>query len=402
MIASGPQPELNGTTAPKVRVMLVDDQQLIGASVRQMLDQEPDIEFHFCPDPARAIDMAHELRPTVILQDLVMPDVDGMMLVKFYRASPVTADTPVIVLSSKEDPLVKAQSFARGANDYLVKLPDRVELIARIRHHSHGYTNLLERNEAYEALARSRQKLQDQLQVAAAYLQSLLPPPVESPVAIDWRYVPSADLGGDVFGYDWIDEDHLAVYLLDVTGHGVDSALFAVSVMNVVRSRTLPDVDFRNPGQVLGALNDKFPMELYGGKTFTIWYGVYQPKTRGLIYAGGGHPDALLFSRCEDGAPPALQRLPSTGPLIGMMPWPEFENNVCEVVAGSTLYVYSDGAHEIQFADGTVQCYDDFLRDVTSFVAAGDNVMDRIIDTAIRLHGSSSLDDDLTMLELRF
>ena len=222
MIARFPQ-AAEPTAAPKSRVLLVDDQPIIGESVRQMLCDEPDIEFHFCTDPARALSLGEELRPTVILQDLVMPDVDGMMLVKFYRANPATAETPVIVLSSKEDPEVKVQSFARGANDYLVKLPDRIELMARIRHHSQGYINLLERNEAYAALARSRQKLQDQLQGAADYLQSLLPAPMQSPLHIDWRYLPSADLGGDVFGYDWIDDDHLAAYLLDVTGHGVDS-----------------------------------------------------------------------------------------------------------------------------------------------------------------------------------
>src|SRR5262249_8090566 len=153
------------------------------------------------------------------------------------------------------------------------------ELIARIRYHSKGYINLLQRNEAYAALERSRQRMAEQLAAASKYVQSLLPAPASGKVHTDWRYIPSADLGGDTFGYDWLDDDHFAFYLLDVTGHGLDSALLSVTVMNVLRSRSLPKTDFRVPGQVLGALNEAFPMEAYGDKCFTIWYGVFQKST---------------------------------------------------------------------------------------------------------------------------
>src|SRR5688572_12301074 len=106
-----------------VTVLLVDDQAIVGESVRRMLADEPDLTLHFCQDPARAIETANAVAPTVILQDLVMPDIDGLMLVKFFRANKATREVPMIVLSSKEEPVVKAQAFALGANDYLVKLP---------------------------------------------------------------------------------------------------------------------------------------------------------------------------------------------------------------------------------------------------------------------------------------
>ena len=106
-----------------------------------------------------------------------MPEIYGMTLVKFFRANPGTRETPLIVLSTKEEPAVKAEAFALGANDYLVKLPDKVELVARIRYHSKGYINLLERNEAYEALVQSRQRLSEQMEAAVKYVQSLLPAP---------------------------------------------------------------------------------------------------------------------------------------------------------------------------------------------------------------------------------
>ena len=143
-------------------------------------------------------------------------------------------------------------------------------------------------------------------------------------------------------------------------------------------------------------------MELYGNKTFTVWYGVYQQATCTLIYSGGGHPDALLYAPTGNGAWRAVERLASEGPVIGIMPWPEFENRTCEVAVGSRLYIYSDGVHEILLGDATVRRYEDFLSDVSRFVAAGGQVMDRLIKDAIRFRGSPSLDDDLTIVELIF
>jgi two-component system chemotaxis family response regulator WspR len=140
-------------------VFLVDDQAMIGEAVRRALASEKDISFHYCGAGSQAVAMAEQLQPTVILQDLVMPEIDGMALVARYRANAATRDIPIVVLSSKEDAVVKSEAFAAGVDDYLVKLPDRVELIARVRHHSKGYLARLQRDAAYRALDESQQKL---------------------------------------------------------------------------------------------------------------------------------------------------------------------------------------------------------------------------------------------------
>jgi two-component system chemotaxis family response regulator WspR len=142
-------------------VLLVDDQAMIGEAVRRGLSNEENIDFHFCADPHQAIAHAVRIKPTVILQDLVMPGLDGLSLVREYRNHPATRDIPIIVLSTKEDPLVKSAAFAAGANDYLVKLPDNIELVARIRYHSRSYMMLLQRDAAYRALRVSQQQLLD-------------------------------------------------------------------------------------------------------------------------------------------------------------------------------------------------------------------------------------------------
>ena len=89
-----------------------------------------------------------------------MPGVDGLELVRAYRALWQTREVPLIVLSAKEEPEVKVKSFALGANDYIVKLPDRLELVARIRYHSKGYISALERDETYKKLLESQKQLE--------------------------------------------------------------------------------------------------------------------------------------------------------------------------------------------------------------------------------------------------
>jgi two-component system chemotaxis family response regulator WspR len=144
-----------------IMVLLVDDQLLIGEAIRRMIASQPNIDFHYCSTAQDALAVAKEIKPTVILQDLVMPGVDGLELVRQYRADPATSATPIIVLSATEDASVKREAFRLGVNDYLVKLPDELELIARIQYHSKAYLNQLQRDDAYRALRESQHQLME-------------------------------------------------------------------------------------------------------------------------------------------------------------------------------------------------------------------------------------------------
>ncbi len=156
-----------------VMVLLVDDQAIVAEAVRRSLAGHPDIDFHYCSDPEQAQAVAAQIKPTVILQDLVMPGVDGLELVRRFRATPATAEIPIIVLSVKEDPRVKSQAFEVGATDYLVKLPDKVELVARVRLHSKAWISQQQRDEAYRALRESQQRLVDSNTTLIALNQKL-------------------------------------------------------------------------------------------------------------------------------------------------------------------------------------------------------------------------------------
>jgi sigma-B regulation protein RsbU (phosphoserine phosphatase) len=389
-----------------ITVLLVDDQAIVGKAVERMFTGEADIRFLHCSDPSKALPMANEITPTVILQDLVMPDIDGLTLVRFFRRNPATREVPIVVLSTKEEPTVKAQAFAVGANDYIVKLPDRLEMLARVRYHSKGYIAQIERNEAYRRLEESQRQLAEEVSQAARYVQSLLPTPLSAgPVLADWKFVPSTMLAGDTFGYHWIDDEHFAFYLLDVSGHGVGAALLAVSVLNVLRSQALPRTDFHDPSAVLEALNLAFPMEKQDGKYFTIWYGVYHKTMRKLRYSGGGHPPALLFT----GPKPKqekLEELKVGGPAVGM--WGEeamgmFDTGEATIDASGRLFLFSDGVFEINRADtDTMWPFKEFVAFMSSLPANEKAPMDRIHEHVRKLRGSETLDDDFSMLRLRF
>ena len=388
-------------TQHSVTVLLVDDQAIVGEAVRRMLSSETDIIFHFCSDPTKAIERANEIGPTILLQDLVMPDIDGLTLVKLYRANPRTRDIPLIVLSTKEEAATKAQAFALGANDYLVKLPDKLELIARIRYHSKAYINLLQRNEAFGKLQESQQLLAEEVAQAAKYVASLLPSPLDGDVHVNWKFIPSTQLGGDSFGYHWLDADHFAMYLLDVSGHGVGASLLSVSAMNVLSAQALPNTDFRDPGQVLHGLNEAFQMDKHNGKYFTMWYGVYRKSQRQLAFSGAGHPSPLLVhgpSRAES----RWQELASQGPVVGMMPDLTFDTDVCAVDPFAQLFLFSDGVFEIEKPDGTMWKYSDFKEFLASLPLDDETTMDCVLNNIRQLHGSGGLADDFSLVRITF
>lgn len=388
-------------TEHKITVMLVDDQAIIGEAVKRMLADEKDIEFNFCQDPTKAIETANKLNPTVILQDLVMPDIDGLHLVKYYRANKSTSNIPLIVLSAKEDPKIKAEAFALGANDYLVKLPDKVELIARIKYHSKAYINLLQRNEAYEAMLESQKLLAEEIAEASAYVRSLIPNTLYGIIETEWKFIPSTSLGGDAFGYHWIDENNFAMYLLDVCGHGVGAALLSSSAINILRSNTLPNADFLDPSSVLFSINNAFPMEEQNNKFFTIWYGVYNKQTRELKYSSGGHPPAILLNGENEKGRETLE-LRNKNLAIGYLPDFEFKSGSVKIDRYNKLFIYSDGVFEVKKSDGEMMTAAEFV-EIVSSLPDNQNTVEIIYEKMKQIKGNDDpFDDDFSILELTF
>jgi len=244
--------------------------------------------------------------------------------------------------------------------------------------------------------------LNQELAEAADYVRTILPKPIkEGAIRTDWRFIPSASLGGDAFGYHWVDEDHFAIYLIDVSGHGVGAALLSVSVMNVLRSQSLPSADFKKPEQVLEALNIAFPGEENNDMFFTMWYGVYKKSTRELSYASGGHPPALLLDDSStDDSKAILLRTPNY--VIGGMSEVIYEKKECLVGERNTLYIFSDGVYEVEKSDGSMWRFQEFADLMNKVKTDGQSILDRVYNYSRKLGKSDKFEDDFTIIEVAF
>lgn len=373
-----------------MRVLVAEDERITRMSLQRHLEAWGH-EVTVSEDGAAAWDVFQSGEFDAVLTDWQMPRMDGLELVRRIRAADVPRFVYVVLLTSRSETDDLIAGLDAGANDFLKKPFDRGELRARL---NAGQRIIdLER-----ALAQQNDRMRRDLQAAADYVRSLLPPPLRSPVRIDWLYAPAGDLAGDTLGYHAIDSDHLALYLLDVTGHGLDAALLSVAVLNVVRSMTLPDVDFRRPAQVLSRLNERFPMEAHQDRSFTIWYGVYRPADRMLRWSGAGHPAALAYAE-QGGAP---RPLPSTGPMCGMLPDWDGTDAETTLRPGSRLYLFSDGVYEIERRDGTLWPFDEFQALLALPVPGGDGAprLRELLRHVEQLRNGAALDDDFTILEL--
>lgn len=247
---------------------------------------------------------------------------------------------------------------------------------------------------AMQAVTKSNSAMAAELSEAAAYARAVLPGKLTGKVATDWVFETSSQLGGDSFGYHWIDDDHLALYLLDVCGHGVGAALLSVSVVNLLRTASLTDTDFLNPSSVLSSLNETFPMERHNDMYFTAWYGVYTHSERTIRFACGGHPPAILINTMGE----PLQ-LGAKGPIVGAFPQADYETASAPVPEGSRLYLFSDGVYEIDRPDLPMMGYDDFVRLLCD---AGGGAIAAIVAEIKRQQESDSFVDDFSLVEFNF
>lgn len=195
------------------------------------------------------------------------------------------------------------------------------------------------------------------LRTASRYVQMLLPRPiVDGPFLADWHFLPCARVGGDAFNYGPIGNGLWGGFICDVTGHGAGAALHAVTILNVLRRAAIPGGDLSDPGIVVKSLNDMFQADVNEVPLFSIWGFTYDPASRALRYCSGGHHPAMLVT--GEGGPP--EDLNTRNPLVGMIPGREFISDVRHLPPSSTLYLFSDGAFEIETAEGKQLTLQDF------------------------------------------
>ena len=375
------------------QILIIDDDPAVQLVLTRLLRRQG-YAVTAASDGEEGLAKAQELHPALIICDWMMPRMNGIEVCRLVKAAPELSTTFFILLTSLGSVDDRVKGLDAGADDFISKPIEINELTARVRAG-------LRLHQLSHDLQTQKQILEAEWAEAAEYVRSLLPEPLKKPVSIQARFIPSRRLGGDCFDYFWLDPDCLAIYLLDTAGHGIRATLPSISVVNLLRSRALPNLNYYQPNEVLGALNQTFQMSYNNDKYFTIWYGVYNRLKRQLIYSSAGHPPAVLVS-----ATPVLdthvKRLRTPGVPIGMFPEVQFTNDSCEIDLKSSLYIFSDGVYEIHQPDGEIWGLDAFIDLLIDCKKSGNSNLDRVLHSIQAVNPKDAFDDDLSILEIDF
>ena len=247
-----------------------------------------------------------------------------------------------------------------------------------------------------------KELLELEMAEATEYVSSILPEPMQTSfLSVDMRFLPSRQLGGDSFDFFWLDANHLVIYLLDVAGHGLRAALPSLSVVNLMRSRSLEQVNYYRPNEVLQSLNKIFQITQRNDKFFTIWYGIYDRKRQTLTYSCAGHPPAVLLSRDRRGNI-IEHRLKTPGFPIGMFTKAEYVNASCSLLSPASLYLFSDGIYEREIVDGQILGLLGFIEILKKSYEESQSDLDVILANIPPKIPGSQFDDDLSILKIDF
>jgi sigma-B regulation protein RsbU (phosphoserine phosphatase) len=385
--------------APRAgRIIMVDDNQFN----REILCRHLERQGHFvrqAADGRTALELLRKEGFDLLIMDVMMPGMNGYQLLEAVKADPALRGIYVIVISSLDDTQSIARCIQLGAEDYLPREFEPVILKARIESCLEKRV-LKAKEELYIAAVHDAERgLSESLAEGADYVRGLLPEPLHGGgITSDWIFIPSRSLGGDVFGYHRLSDGRLALYLLDVSGHGIGAALYSVTLMNLLKTQSLKDADFGDPASVLARLNAAFQMEAQNNLYFTAWYGVWDEDRRRLRYASAGSPPAVLT--LPGGG---VERLTTPCIAIGIDADAEYLRAEIELPEGSSLYLFSDGAYEVMTKEGSMLGLDAFVGILAgAWGRRRRPLLPGLVDTIRGLCAREGFDDDVSLVEFRF
>lgn len=347
---------MKDSIARSEKILIVDDSRTIRIILRDLLKSEG-YRIAEAEDGATAFQEANEGDPDLILLDIVLPDESGYEICRRLRADSRFDNTPILFLSGLTEAEDKIKGLDLGGADYITKPFHRAEILARVRTHlriRRLNREILETNQVLadtnDKLLEKQTRLDEDLE-AAALVQSLLLPnalPRFDNLDLAYTFIPSEYIGGDVLDVFSLGQDHLGMYLLDVSGHGVASALVTFAAAQALRQSAALSAkqgadcgpDIVAPDEILTGLDRDFPQERFN-KFITITYLILDVRTGRLEYSSAGHPPPLLIRAGGE-----VEFLEEGGPIIGLGGLVPFEVGRADMRPGDRLYVYTDGILE--------------------------------------------------------
>ncbi len=334
-------------------ILVVDDTP---ANLQVLAGMLKDRGYKVRPVPSGKLALLAAQRdpPDLILLDINMPEMNGYEVCEHLKADGKLKGIPVIFISALTEPLDKVKAFAIGGVDYITKPFQMEELHARVETHLKLRGLQIELEETNARLAKTNGRMSRDLKAAAKIQETFLPrEAIRVPgVEFAWIYRPCQELGGDGLNIIPLGDGKVALYILDVSGHGVASALLSVTLSRLlsrpsdpssilIRDRDATDrLDTTPPAEVAARLNRLFPFDSATGQFTTIVYGILNGPTGEFHYVSAGHPGPVHL---PSGADPVV--LESEGSPIGLAN-ESYVGRSIRLRAGDRLYLYSDGIPE--------------------------------------------------------
>ena len=352
-------PKPDSQASRPASILVVDDTP---ANLQVLAGMLKDRGYKVRPVPGGKLALAAARRhpPDLILLDINMPEMNGYEVCDELKADDKLAGIPVIFISALTEPLDKVKAFATGGVDYLTKPFQMEELHARVETHLKLRRLQIELEETNLLLARSNGRMSHDLKAAAKIQRTFLPrASLKVPgMELAWCYRPCDELAGDGLNIIPLGGGRVGVYIFDVSGHGVSSALLSVTLSRLLSppsdpssilipdQKVLDQFDVSNPAEVADLLNRLFPFDTATEQFATLMYGVVDVSTGDFRYVGAGHPGPLHL--------PAVGRpliVETPGFPIGLAEEP-YKERAIHLAAGDRLYLYSDGLPDATNSSG--------------------------------------------------
>ncbi|MCK5032582.1 MAG: SpoIIE family protein phosphatase [Calditrichia bacterium] len=395
----------------KDKILVVEDNTVNLKLLSQMLEKSG-FEILTAQNGEQACKIAETENPDIILLDVMMPVMDGFSVCEWLKNNKDTADIPVVFLTAKIDPVDKVRGLSLGAMDYITKPFDAVEVVARVNTHLRFMRlrrQLIQKNDqlekAYSQLRESNEIINKDIKAAGRVQRQLLPHDISDigSLKVAWKFVPSSHVAGDIFNIMPLDDSHVAMYIIDVSGHGVQAAMLAVLIHNFFRlgmdGRSLKEKagqqltveTLLEPEQVAKALNDNFPMETYDAY-FTGIYGVLNTNTFEFKVVNAGHPAPLIIHKNK-----SVEFLNNADIPIGILADSEYKANSYKLNSGDTLILYTDGLYELSVKEGLLMTKEVMAKFINEFDGDLNSKFENVVDGILKMGINSEFEDDVSL-----
>jgi sigma-B regulation protein RsbU (phosphoserine phosphatase) len=370
------------------RVLLVDDAK---ANLDILVEGlKPDHKLSLALNGEMALQIAARTPPDLVLLDIMMPGLDGYEVCRRMSQMPETAEVPIMFLSSLEEVQNKTRGFEAGANDYLTKPFEMLEVKARVR-------SLLKAKAYSDAV---KEQLAADLRVAREIQMGILPhdfTAVEKAYRVSFGAIlePAREVGGDLYGVCAAGPERLMIFLGDVSGKGIPASMFMVRTVSLAG---LLAREIAEPKRILERLNDELSADNASHMFVTFLCAVFEPATHRLTLASGGHCYPLLLP--ADGPPSWITK--TIGTALGFDSGLEFQATELTLSDGDAVVFYTDGVSEAFNPERELYGSERLLADATGLAGQSANAISAGLLAKVRAFaGTAPQSDDIAILTFK-